>query len=342
VLRYHSHAATNSDCDKVVNMPWTNSDDQAEPPVRKLLTERKLSALAQGANGIAEGDPPITAENFPAYVLECVWAVIEEKLEPDNFPVAVNAPGLPGSHSALLSHVFWLVWADIEGPKADAFTEDLAGSDLALGNPQAGRVVAALQEARRKELVQDIDLFEVLDLRLLVQSGLSAPSKHPTSFAKKMTLTYNNRSMKISLYNTFREDLEGFAKLVTLLNNPFLTHSDHLPQLCTEIDQLTGYYRLSPAKVCTCVLVAMERSPEVAAVRPTACPLPLHGAASAMRPSSSASRAACVRACRRLAQWCHFSCLLARCSLCRHLTQRCCCSCSSTCRTSCRHGAWRL
>lgn len=248
-------------------MPWSASDDQAEAPAYSLLSDDVLSSLAQSS---WSGKPDaVNDENFGLYVLECLWAVVEEKLEPDGFPAAVKAPGVPGPHSKTISHSLWLVWADIEGPNADAFTEDVGSGacDSPLGSPQASRLVSVLQECRRQELVDDVDVFEILDFRLLVQSGLSGPTTMATSFPKKVIVARNAKTVKISMFNVYREDLEGFAKLVTLLNNPALSERHQVTKICCEIDQLTGYYRLNPLKVCTCLLTAMERSPSLATVR---------------------------------------------------------------------------
>ena len=125
-------------------MPWSAADDRAEAPAYSLLSDDVLSSVAQGSWG---GEPDaVSSENFALYVLECLWAVVEEKLEPDGFPAAVKAPGVPGPHSKTICHTFWLVWADIEGPNADAFTEDASSGacDANLGSPQASGLVLSL------------------------------------------------------------------------------------------------------------------------------------------------------------------------------------------------------
>lgn len=245
-------------------MPW--SADRAQAPLLSLLEDDVLRQLNGGKHEIVQS-LSIGPDALAQFSLQCLWAVAEGKLQADKLPMAVKATGIEAPLSGILAHVFWLVWSDIEGPNIDSFCEEITAPEAALDSEEAGRVIEALAECRRQNVITEQDVLEVLELSLLVQSGSCAPHSHRNSFARKIGLARNSRFLKIPTFNVFREELEGYSKLITLLNNPAVSQIENALRIRTEMDQLAGYYRLSPSKVASCILVAMEKDISTAPVR---------------------------------------------------------------------------
>jgi hypothetical protein len=257
-------------------MPWNLSDphNAVYAPKRTLLTEDMLQGIVANTIVPCEGAatiPGITHDNFAAFVLDCVWAVIENDMDAEVLPRAIKAAGPQEDRSMQLAYVFLVVWADVEGPNRDGFSMDIRDSELntPLGDPAALKVVESITACKKEQLVSTVDLFEVLDLRLLQQLGLtvSATSKEKSrSFGHRLYSTRVQKSIKLNFYNTFREETEGYAKLITLLNNEALSAVKDPTGVVVEVDQLTGYYKLSPLKVTYCILSALENCPGSASV----------------------------------------------------------------------------
>lgn len=245
-------------------MPWTA--DRVEAPRLTLLSSEVLGQLNSGKHDVVKS-LSVREDTLARFTLECLWAVVEGKLQAEQLPLAVKATAVEGAVSAILAHVFWIVWSDIEGPSRDGFCEELNVPEAPLESEEAGRVVDALAECRRQNAITEQDILEILDLSLLVQSGNSAPQATGSSFSRKITIARNSKFLKIPTFNVFREELEGYAKLITLLNNPAMSERQHIMRVCSEIDQLAGYYQLSPGKVASCIIVAMEKDLANAAVR---------------------------------------------------------------------------
>jgi hypothetical protein len=259
-------------------MPWNLSDPQNAlyAPKRTLLTEEILQGTVANTVVPSEGAatiPGITHENFAAFALECAWAVIENDMEAEMLPRVIKAAGPQDDRSIQLAYVFLVVWTDIEGPKRDGFSMDIRDAELStpLGDPAALKVVEAITACRKEQLVSNVDLLEVLDLRLLQQLGLtvSATSKEKAKgFGHRLYSTRVQKSIKLNVYNAFREETEGYAKLITLLHNEALCTAKDPEGVIMEVDQLTGYYKLFPLKVTYCILSALEHCPASAPVSP--------------------------------------------------------------------------
>lgn len=249
-------------------MPW--SADRVEALRLTLLNDDVLGQLNSGNHDVVL-KLHVGPDTLAKFALECLWAVIKGKLDAEQLPLAVKAAAVDGPVSAILAHVFWMVWSDIEGPFKDSFCEEMTAQEAPLESEDAGRVVDALAECRRQNVIAEQDILEILDLSLLVQSGNSAPQATGGSFARKITIARNSKFLKIPTFNVFREELEGYAKLITLLNNPAIAEGQQSMRFCSEIDQLAGYYQLSPGKVASCILVAIQKDLSKAPVRvPTA------------------------------------------------------------------------
>lgn len=246
-------------------MPW--SADRTEAPQLSLLAGDVLEQLNSGNHEIVEKLPNIR-DRLAQFSLECVWAVAEGKLQSEQLPMTIKAAGTEGSVSSILTHAFWLVWTDIEGPHVDNFCDDYNAPETVLGTSEQGsRVAAALDACIKQDAIMSEDALEVLELNLLVQSGAIHAFSEGNSFGKKILIARNSKFLKIPTFNVFREELEGYAKLITLLNNPALALIESKSRICTEMDQLAGYYQLSPSKVASCILVAMEKDLSAATVR---------------------------------------------------------------------------
>jgi THO complex subunit 2 N-terminus len=265
-------------------MPWNLSDPRnaVRAPVRTVLTDATLQGIVTGKivpSDAAATVPGITRAKFAGYALDCLWAVMEGDMEAEVFPRAIRASGPQDARSNTLAYVFLVAWADVEGPNRDAFSLELRDPELdtPLRDPQALKVAEAVAACRKEELVTTLDLYEVLDVRLLQQLGLTGPLQQAPgkqrNFTNRLAQTRVQNALKISIYNTFREETEGFAKLVTLLNNSALAALADAAPVSREVDQLIGYYKLAPLKVAFCVLCALESNPASAPVRarPRAC-----------------------------------------------------------------------
>jgi hypothetical protein len=245
-------------------------------PARTVLTNSSLQGIVSSTIVPSEGAatiPGITESNFSGFVLDCLWAVIEGDMEAEMFPRAIQAAGPQEGRSSKLAFLFLVVWADVEGPNRDGFSMEIRDPELAapLGDPAAVKVVEAITACKKAHLVTTLDLLEVLDVRLLQQLGLtvSALAKDKAkSFGNKLYATRVQRSIKLSLFNTFREETEGYAKLITLLNNAALSSLSSAEGVDNEVDQLIGFYKLAPLKVAFCILCGLEQNPASAPVRP--------------------------------------------------------------------------
>jgi THO complex subunit 2 N-terminus len=256
-------------------MPWRDVDGQPQYYTlpRKLLSNEVIEDLRSNRIVVTEGAPTIPGigpEVLCSYALECLWAVLEGAadeaggLPAEKYPKAIRAAGFDAAASPTLCSAFWAVWADIEGPKRDAFSvrHDADVLTVGLDELEAGKVVDVIQACRSDNLVSVDDLLEVLDVRLIYQVGLSQSQANPkVTFGNKLHNVHIQRAVKISQFNAFREEPEGFAKLLTLLHNSALAKLPDIESIDKEIMQLVGYFALSPLKVVYCILSAIESNP---------------------------------------------------------------------------------
>lgn len=246
-------------------MPWSVEDRSVAPA--SSLPDDVFSQLNDGNLKVVQS-LDVNPETLAKFALECLWAVVDGKLHANQLPLAIEATSVKHEvASAILAHVFWLVWSDIEGSKADSFCEEINAEEKPLDSEAASRVIEALAECRRNGILKEQDSLEVLELNLLVQSGQTAPQTNRNSFGRKIGIARNSKFLKIPTFTIFREELEGYAKLITLLNNPAIAQVNDAKRICTEVDQLAGYYQLNPSKVASCILVAMEQDLSSAQVR---------------------------------------------------------------------------
>ena len=259
-------------------MPWdlTDATKGTQAPARTVLTEKIVDGINQGTIVPSDAAPTVSGVhggNFAAYVLDCIWAVCTKQLEVEPFLRAVRAAGPQPGRASTLAYAFLVVWADIEGPKVDSFGMDLKDGMLSekVGGP--GKLVVDLVSAAHRDgLVSSVDLLEVLDVRLLNLAQIGLADKTGKAFTQRLTQTRVQRAVKINVFLTFREEAEGFGKLVTLLNNSALATLQSAAAVDKEVDQLIGYYSLAPIKVAYCILCALESQPNAAHVRAHRCP----------------------------------------------------------------------
>lgn len=257
-------------------MPWAVGAERSVAPPRTVLTEQVLEGLNSGKIAPTEGAatvPGITKDNFPAYLLDCLWAVVNEELEADRLPQAIRAAGPQEAVSSTLVYAFLVVWADIEGPHRDSFSIDIRSAEFEhrYEDEEQIKLMGAVKACRQDDLVTAADLLEVLDAKMLQHPSLGLTLSPATgkgkSLATHMVSARTLQSQKIIIYPAFREDTEGYAKLLTLLNNGAISQLDNAEALNKEVDQLTGFYRLAPVKVAYCTLCAIEQQPAAAQVR---------------------------------------------------------------------------
>lgn len=257
-------------------MPWDPAVQNTRVPAkRSVLTDDVLTGLVSGtvvSSDVAATIPGIDASNVYQYALECVWAVLSEELDAAKFVVAMRAIGEVDGLGEVLENVFWCVWSDLEGPDRTAYAEETRKDDKVAITPEDAAIqllIDLLARCRQDKLVDDEGLVISLDQRLLTQTGVALEGKGKTQgFAQRCGLVRSQRRIKVVRFLLLREDTEGYAKLLTLLNNRALVMGRPAGELADGVHQLVAYFSLHAAKVAACALRAVELNPASAEVRP--------------------------------------------------------------------------
>lgn len=265
-------------------MPWDPKVQNVRVPTkRSILKDEVLKGLRIGTivlSDVAATIPGVDEANVYQYALECVWAVLEENLAASKFVVAMKAIGEVTGIPEVLANVFWCVWADLEGPAKCFYTEESQKQEVEAKSvahlaqdPSIALLVDLLRTCRQEGIASDAALIVSLDHRLLLLANVVLEGKKgakggPNNFTARQSTTRYARRVKVNRYSMFREETEGYAKLLTLLNNRDLVLSRPPEELAAGVHELIGYFSLHVAKVAICALHAIEANPLSADVRP--------------------------------------------------------------------------
>ena len=244
-------------------MPWDiTTANLSVAPLRVVLTNDTVEGLRTDkivASDVARTIPGVCKNNLVQYILDCVWAALEEDIPPKKVPVAVKAA--VDVHeldvSSALANVFWLVWLDLSGDSEPTPMFHDA-------SPHISRLVDVIKACQAEQLVRTQGLMSHLDIPLLGLLGFIPPAKGPDpniTFKKTCLSTTNRILYKMDRYNLFREESEGYSKLLTLLNNRAVSRQKDESKLRMEVTKLIGSFDLCPAKVLDCILGAVEFNP---------------------------------------------------------------------------------
>ncbi|XP_025831929.1 THO complex subunit 2 [Agrilus planipennis] len=108
-----------------------------------------------------------------------------------------------------------------------------------------------------EKFLSDKLLKERLEIDTLQEVGILKNRSFYTKFIKvKTKLYYKQRK-----FNLFREESEGFAKLITELNQEFSQKTSHT-QLLDIVKSLIGCFNLDPNRVLDVILESFENKPE--------------------------------------------------------------------------------
>jgi THO complex subunit 2 N-terminus len=262
-------------------MPYDQSSDEARyyglprHGQDSWLSNDTIRDLKAGRIVPSDAAPTIVgvdaSKDACAFALECLWAVLAGASEEEGdgalpvarFPTAMRAAGISASASKDICSALWVVWADIEGIHRDAFCVDHKSESLTAaidgpGEKEAAKMLEVLKACYDDELVTAVDIFATLDLRMIHGATWLHVGTSKAAFRDKVFHVNIQKAVKITQFNAFREEPEGFAKLLTLLHNPALAKMTDVSKVDTEVMQLVGYFALSPLKVVYCILGAME------------------------------------------------------------------------------------
>eukprot|EP00798_Chlamydomonas_sp_ICE-L_P015992 gene15992-22126_t len=171
-----------------------------------------------------------------------VTKAIEGKQDLDAFYTDLQSAGPNDEVSAELIDVFWVLWLKLDG------------------SSQKMKLVELMKDCIRDKKIDKKAAMETLEHDCMQAVGIIPDvdmwKKKEIRFSTKINYTQTK-------YNLLREDSEGYAKLVTALNQ-FGTAclvDDMVPMLAKEIQALIGYFDLDPNRCLDLVLEAAEQQP---------------------------------------------------------------------------------
>ncbi|GIL78715.1 hypothetical protein Vretimale_382 [Volvox reticuliferus] len=165
--------------------------------------------------------------------------------EADEYYKALETLGPPTNYAEALVDVFWILWVRFEVGRG----------------PESMNLVAAIKACWQDKRVTEKQLLQVLEPDCLHTVGLIRDK----SIWDKKAVRYNTKlNYTILKYNLFREDSEGYAKLVTLYNNfgAGAVGEEDLPALARELQALIGSFDLDPNRCLDLLLDAAAAQPQ--------------------------------------------------------------------------------
>ncbi|GIL45367.1 hypothetical protein Vafri_2617 [Volvox africanus] len=165
--------------------------------------------------------------------------------EADEYYKALETLGAPANYAEVLVDVFWILWVRFEVGRG----------------PESMNLVAAIKACWQDKRVTEKQLLQVLEPECLHTVGLIRDK----SIWDKKAVRYNTKlNYTILKYNLFREDSEGYAKLVTLYNNfgAGAVGDEDLPALARELQALIGSFDLDPNRCLDLLLDAAAAQPQ--------------------------------------------------------------------------------
>lgn len=162
-----------------------------------------------------------------------------------------------------LADTFWFIGLEVE-------LEDAEGQGVVEGGGREVRkklLVGLIQELLREKVVSEALLKTRLDAEMLQDAGLI---KDHVDFHRKQVRLNTSSLYTQRKYNLFREESEGYSKLITELNElPGATAAEvtstrgctKASEVVANIQSLIGYFDLDPNRVLDLVLEALEAVP---------------------------------------------------------------------------------
>jgi len=209
--------------------------------------------------------PTITGvdkDNLQQYLNELFQAVLKGELAPEKLAVGIKCAGTvaDGCSKALLD-VLWLAWMEATpGAPPNAAAADAWIATAVSEDGPVLRIVNLAKDLLKQQMVTKLELLESGDGDFLAATGLvvNAAAWHRKNIRVNTKAVYQQHK-----FNLLREEGEGFAKLITVLNRvgaASLTDKS-LPGLVLEIRGLIGYFDLDPNRAVSLVLLAFAAQP---------------------------------------------------------------------------------
>ncbi|KAK9815918.1 hypothetical protein WJX72_011962 [[Myrmecia] bisecta] len=231
-------------------MASASSASAPQAPVATLATAKVVQGLNEGKIVASEVGATVTgvnADNIKQYLYELAWAAASGELAANKFSEGVKAAGSAGNGSLAVSlaDLLWFLWLELDKPE---------------GKDARGRLVALVKELLNDQLVDRRTLLEYGDNDFLEETGIV-----PTAAGwRKKEIRINTKMVYFQAkYNLLREESEGFAKLVTLLNQ--FGKSALTPAVASQLEHdvksLVGFFDLDPNRVVDLVLEAYAQQP---------------------------------------------------------------------------------
>ncbi|RMZ55769.1 hypothetical protein APUTEX25_005810, partial [Auxenochlorella protothecoides] len=156
------------------------------------------------ASDVAETIPGVTQELACGFLMDLLEQVVLGQLEPGKLDTALAAAGLTKHKAAslplMIADAVWMAWAELE------LEED---------PEKRSRLRDAVQQLLRNELVTRKCLMMTGEGEFLEEVGLVVSRD---AWRRKEIRTNTKHVYQQRKYNLLREESEGWAKLVTLLN----------------------------------------------------------------------------------------------------------------------------
>jgi len=175
--------------------------------------------------------------------------------------------------------VYDLIWRGIRGQLKSEYVVGCVGEMIVLKTELANVVVDIIaladtetqvedgkkdDRSRLTAIVRDVNKFlsdglvkERLEFDLMGEAGIV---KNPKKFFNTVIKLKTKLFYKQQKFNLFREESEGYAKLITELNQDLSTVSK--PYMLEVIKSLIGYFNLDPNRVLDIILESFESQPK--------------------------------------------------------------------------------
>lgn len=161
--------------------------------------------------------------------------------------------------AAEIADVLWMGWL-LLGVAPSATSQDkIPGERFSTG---AESIVNLTRELMREEYISKRVLMEVSEGEFMEAVGLITSFKDGW---RKREIRANTRNVYAQKkYNMLREESEGYAKIITLLNQAGTgrVSQEGLCDMLAEMKSVIGYFDLDPNRVCSLIIDAYTSYPE--------------------------------------------------------------------------------
>lgn len=240
-----------------------------------MISAAQLAVLQASKNASAASAAGLsaTAETASTFFLSLCRAVTEGRLAPEKVPLAIQAVGLDAALASVqLTDVLWCGPRSCTQDACRALTLCRSPRRLlsvrlegeASAEPRA-RLLSLARVCLEGGYVSRAALLENCEGEFLEELGLI---KSASDFKKKEVRVNTKVVYNQQKFNLLREQSEGYAKVLTVLNNSGAAalSAATLPAVVKALQALIGYFDLDPNRVFD--LVLDRRAPRcTAAVR---------------------------------------------------------------------------